>query len=127
MRESPFLALLLDGQRHFAQFYSVLELDGENTAEFLCWPRVDLGMSRLFLEQLVVWDPQAEHVATCRQSQCRFKRTGQFRSPPGDEALLCLEMFWRNERCPVFFPHVASVDPVSAELSIAIGRRLDLA
>ena len=42
--------------------YSALEVDGENAAEFLCLPRVDLGMSRLFLEQLVARDPQAEHV-----------------------------------------------------------------
>ena len=42
--------------------YSAPEMDGENAAEFLCWPRVDLDMSRLFLEQLVARDPQAEHV-----------------------------------------------------------------
>ena len=42
--------------------YSALEVDGENAAEFLCLPRVDLGMSRLCLEQLVARDPQAEHV-----------------------------------------------------------------
>ena len=42
--------------------YSALEVDGDNAAEFLCLPRVDLGMSRLFLEQLVARDPQAEHV-----------------------------------------------------------------
>jgi YD repeat-containing protein len=41
--------------------YSALEVDGENAAEFLCLPRVDLGLSRLFLEQLVARD-QAEHV-----------------------------------------------------------------
>lgn len=34
--------------------------------------------------------------ATCRQGQCRFKRPGQFWSTAGDEALLCLETFWRN-------------------------------
>lgn len=42
--------------------YSALEVDGENAAEFLCLPRVDLGMSRLFLEQVAARDPQAEHV-----------------------------------------------------------------
>jgi hypothetical protein len=36
--------------------------------------------------------------ATCRQAQCRFKRPGQFWSQQGDEALLCLETFWRNGR-----------------------------
>ena len=43
--------------------------------------------------------------ATCRQSQCRFKRPGQFWSQAGDEALLCLEMFWRNGRWLLLFPH----------------------
>ena len=46
--------------------------------------------------------------ATCRQGQCRFKRPGQFWSTDGDEALLCLETFWRNERWSLLFPHSAS-------------------
>jgi len=45
--------------------------------------------------------------ATCRQAQCRFKRPGQFWSQTGDEALLCLETFWRNNRWPLLFPHTA--------------------
>ena len=45
--------------------------------------------------------------ATCRQGQCRFKRPGQFWSTAGDEALLCLETFWRNERWNLLFPHIA--------------------
>lgn len=45
--------------------------------------------------------------ATCRQGQCRFKRPGQFWSTAGDEALLCLETFWRNERWNLLFPHTA--------------------
>jgi len=49
--------------------------------------------------------------ATCRQSQCRFKRTGQFWSPRGDEALLSLEMLWRNGRWHLLFPHVTPFDP----------------
>jgi hypothetical protein len=43
--------------------------------------------------------------STCRQLQCRLKRCGQFWSTHGDEALLCLEMFWRNERWEMLFPH----------------------
>jgi predicted membrane protein len=43
--------------------------------------------------------------STCRQLQCRMKRCGQFWSTQGDEALLCLEMFWRNERWEMLFPH----------------------
>jgi hypothetical protein len=45
--------------------------------------------------------------ATCRQTQCRFKRPGQFWSKRGDEALLCLEMFWRNDRWLLLFPHTS--------------------
>ncbi|HEY9175966.1 MAG TPA: hypothetical protein VI136_27105 [Verrucomicrobiae bacterium] len=33
-----------------------------------------------------------------RQGRCRFKRTGQFWSTTGREALLCRETFWRQER-----------------------------
>jgi len=36
--------------------------------------------------------------STCRQYQCRFKRPGQFWSRVGDEALMCLDTFWRNDR-----------------------------
>jgi hypothetical protein len=43
--------------------------------------------------------------STCRQLQCRMKRCGQFWSTRGDEALLCLEMFWRNDRWELLFPH----------------------
>ena len=43
--------------------------------------------------------------STCRQLQCRMKRCGQFGSTQDDEALLCLEMFWRNERWELLFPH----------------------
>lgn len=43
--------------------------------------------------------------STCRQYQCRFKRTGQFWSMEGDEALMCLETFWRNGRWHDLYPH----------------------
>lgn len=43
--------------------------------------------------------------ATCHQTQCRFKRPGQFWTQAGDEALLTLEMFWRNGRWALLFPH----------------------
>jgi len=43
--------------------------------------------------------------ATCAQDQCRFKRPGQCWSPAGDEAQLCLDAFWRNERWHLVFPH----------------------
>jgi hypothetical protein len=47
--------------------------------------------------------------STCRQYQCRFKRPGQFWTRAGDEALMCLETFWRNGRWHLLFPH--SSDP----------------
>ena len=49
--------------------------------------------------------------STCRQYQCRFKRPGQFWTRTGDEALMCLETFWRNGRWQVLFPHILHGDP----------------
>jgi hypothetical protein len=49
--------------------------------------------------------------ATCRQTQCRFRRPGQFWSTTGDEALLSLEMLWRNGRWHLLFPHAGPFDP----------------
>jgi len=48
--------------------------------------------------------------STCRQAQCRFKRPGQYWSQRGDESLLCLETFWRNERWHLLFPHNRQFD-----------------
>lgn len=44
--------------------------------------------------------------STCKQYQCRFHRSGQFWTKVGDEALMCLETFWRNGRWSRLFPHV---------------------
>ena len=49
--------------------------------------------------------------STCRQYQCRFKRPGQFWTRTGDEALMCLETFWRNRRWHLLFPHTLHGDP----------------
>ena len=46
--------------------------------------------------------------STCRQYQCRFKRTGQFWTTAGDEALMCLETLWRNGRWHKLYPHAQS-------------------
>ena len=46
--------------------------------------------------------------STCRQYQCRLKRTGQFWSTIGDEALITLETMWRNQRWRLLFPHANS-------------------
>lgn len=51
--------------------------------------------------------------STCRQYQVRFKRSGQFWSLAGDEALLALETLRRNERWSLLFPH-AHRKPVAA-------------
>lgn len=51
--------------------------------------------------------------STCRQYQCRFKRTGQFWTTPGDEALLCLETFWRNQRWHELYPHAKPVSDLN--------------
>lgn len=48
--------------------------------------------------------------STCRQTQCRFKRPGQYWTQKGDEALLCLETFWRNGRWHLLFPHHRHLD-----------------
>jgi hypothetical protein len=44
--------------------------------------------------------------STCKQYQGRFHRSGQFWTQVGDEALMCLETFWRNGRWSLLFPHV---------------------
>ena len=44
--------------------------------------------------------------STCKQYQTRFHRSGQFWTTEGDEALMCLETFWRNGRWSLLFPHV---------------------
>ena len=49
--------------------------------------------------------------STCRQYQVRFKRRGQFWSQTGDEALICLETFRRNDRWQLLFPHAKNCDP----------------
>jgi hypothetical protein len=49
--------------------------------------------------------------SSCRQYQCRFKRTGQFWSTSGDETLLALHDFWRNGRWQRLFPHAGCADP----------------
>jgi transposase len=48
--------------------YSALEVDGQNAAQFLCLPGVDLALSRLFLEHLAASDPAAEHVVIWDQA-----------------------------------------------------------
>ena len=49
--------------------------------------------------------------STSPQDQCRFKRTGQFRTKTGVEALLWLDTFTRNGRWPLLLPHATPIDP----------------
>jgi hypothetical protein len=44
--------------------------------------------------------------STCKQYEGRFHCPGQFWTKEGDEALMCLETFWRNGRWSWLFPHV---------------------
>jgi hypothetical protein len=44
--------------------------------------------------------------STGKQYQRRFHCPGQFWTTAGDEALMCLETFWRNGRWSLLFPHV---------------------
>lgn len=46
--------------------------------------------------------------STASQYQTRFKRTGQFWTLEGDEALLALVTLYRNERWHLLFPHAKS-------------------
>lgn len=46
--------------------------------------------------------------SACRQYQCRFKRTGQFWTTAGDEALMSLETLWRNGRWDQLYLHARS-------------------
>lgn len=44
--------------------------------------------------------------STGKQYERRFHCPGQFWTTAGDEALMCLETFWRNGRWSLLFPHV---------------------
>ena len=69
--------------------------------------RLDYGTAREKAEPL----GSGPMESTCRQYQVRFKRTGQFWSQTGDEALMCLETYRRNDRWHLLFPHSRSFDP----------------
>jgi hypothetical protein len=69
--------------------------------------RMDYGAARRAGEPL----GSGAMESTCRQYQCRFKRPGQFWSYAGDEGLMCLETFWRNDRWHLLYPHILHGDP----------------
>jgi len=93
--------------------YSALEVDGANAAEFLCLPRVDLGMSRLFLEQLVARDPHAEHVVI--QDQAGFHLNPELHQLPAHIHVIPL---------PPYSPELNPVEAIGDVIKDRIGNTL---
>lgn len=93
--------------------YSALEVDGENAAEFLCLPRVDLGMSRMFLEHLAAGDPQAEHVVI--QDQAGFHLNPELHALPARVHVIPL---------PAYSPELNPVEAIGDVIKDRIGNAL---
>ena len=93
--------------------YSALEVDGENAAEFLCLPEVNLTMSRLFLERLVARDPNAEHIVIWDQAGFH-PRTGD-PLVPAHVHLLPL---------PPYSPELNPVEAIGDVIKDRLGNRL---
>jgi transposase len=93
--------------------YSALEVDGKNDAQFLCLPRVDLAMSRLFLEHLAASDPQAEHVVI--EDQAGFHLNPELHSMPARIHVLPL---------PPYSPELNPVEAIGDLIKDRIGNTL---
>ena len=93
--------------------YSALEVDGKNTAQFLCLPRVDLEMSRLFLEHLAAIDPQAEHVVI--QDRAGFHLNPELHELPAGVHVLPL---------PPYSPELNPVEAIGDVIKDRIGNTL---
>jgi len=93
--------------------YSALEVDGKNAAQFLCLPRVDLEMSRLFLEHLVALDPQAEHVVI--QDRAGFHLNPELHELPAGVQVLPL---------PPYSPELNPVEAIGDVIKDRIGNAL---
>jgi len=93
--------------------YSALEVDGENAAQFMCLPRVDLGMSRMFLEQLAARDPQAEHVVI--QDQAGFHLNPELHEMPARVHVIPL---------PPYSPELNPVEAIGDVIKDRIGNTL---
>jgi transposase len=98
--------------------YSALEVDGENAAEFLCLPRVDLGMSRLFLEQLVARDPPAEHVVI--QDRAGFHLDPELHELPAQVHIIPLPAY-----SPELNPTEAIGDVIKDRIANTLWKTLD--
>ncbi|MDH7502277.1 MAG: hypothetical protein QHJ82_06125, partial [Verrucomicrobiota bacterium] len=55
--------------------------------------------------------------STASQYQTRFKRTGQFWTLEGDEALLALATLYRNQRWHLLFPHAIPASGSAPEIT----------
>jgi transposase len=97
----------------WSYLYSALEVDGKNEAQFLCLPRVDLGMSRLFLEQLAGRDEQAEHVVIA--DQAGFHLDPELHTIPARIHLVPL---------PPYSPELNPVEAIGDLIKDAIGNQL---
>jgi hypothetical protein len=93
--------------------YSALEVDGENAAEFLCLPRVDLEMSRMFLEHVAACDPQAEHVVI--QDQAGFYLNPELHELPPRVQVIPL---------PPYSPELNPVEAIGDVIKDRIGNTL---
>ena len=91
--------------------YSALEVDGENAAEFLCLPRVDLEMSRMFLEHVAACDPQAEHVVI--QDQAGFHLNPELHELPPRVHVIPL---------PPYSPELNPVEAIGDVIKDRIGK-----
>ena len=93
--------------------YSALEVDGKNDAQFLCLPRVDLGMDRMFLEHLAASDPAAEHVVI--QDQAGFHLNPKLHQMPARIHVLPL---------PPYSPELNPVEAIGDLIKDRIGNTL---
>ena len=93
--------------------YSALEVDGKNDAQFLCLPRVDLGMSRMFLKHLAASDPKAEHVVI--QDRAGFHLDPELHKMPARIHVLPL---------PPYSPELNPVEAIGDLIKDRIGNTL---
>ena len=93
--------------------YSALEVDGQNAAEFLCLPEVNLGMSDLFLRHLAASDPEAEHIVIW--DQAGFHPKAELHALPARVHLVPL---------PPYSPELNPVEAVGDLIKDRIGNTL---
>ncbi len=97
----------------WSYLYSALEVDGKNDAQFLTLPGVDLGLDRMFLEQLAASDPAAEHVVI--QDQAGFHLNPELHQMPARIHVLPL---------PPYSPELNPVEAIGDLIKDRIGNTL---